>query len=133
MRHFEKRHDRTPGYRKTCIDCSGRRDQSARNLKYRMAHPEKQKVRDSRPERKKQRAVYSAIWRKNNPEKVAAYKIMKAALKTGALRREPCFICGENAHAHHSHYSMPLDVTWLCSLHHLQAHALGHRLTRNYD
>jgi hypothetical protein len=43
-----------------------------------------------------------------------------------------CFKCGiektpahdEKPEAHHPDYSAPLDVVWLCSAHHKQAHAL---------
>ena len=49
---------------------------------------------------------------------VAAYKV-RDALKAGRLTREPCCICGEvDSQGHHKDYSKPLEVTWLCRLHH---------------
>jgi len=35
----------------------------------------------------------------------------------------PCEICGcEKSEAHHDDYSRPLDVRWLCRVHHLMHH-----------
>ena len=58
------------------------------------------------------------------PFRRAAHIAVGNALKDGKLKKEPCFICGEKAEAHHPDYSRPLDVVWLCSLHHKQAHAV---------
>lgn len=47
------------------------------------------------------------------------------ALKKGTLKRMPCLMCGttKNIHAHHDDYSKPLDVMWLCVVHHKSRHA----------
>lgn len=63
-------------------------------------------------------------WINNNRNKykmmVSAYSKVACALKKGLLQKKPCEICGENKiiHAHHEDYSKPLDVKWLCPLHH---------------
>lgn len=44
---------------------------------------------------------------------------------SGKVQRQPCFICGERAEAHHPDYSQPLSVTWLCPQHHKDAHAIA--------
>jgi hypothetical protein len=46
------------------------------------------------------------------------------ALRKGTLMRQPCVQCGDfNVHAHHHNgYDSPLDVTWLCAVHHKEAH-----------
>jgi hypothetical protein len=42
---------------------------------------------------------------------------------TSKLERQSCSVCGkERAQAHHEDYSKPLDVIWLCPLHHSQRH-----------
>lgn len=61
-------------------------------------------------------------WRINFPERKKAHLRVYQALKKGTLSKQPCFICGEKAEAHHCDYSRPLDVVWLCSPHHRQAH-----------
>ena len=45
------------------------------------------------------------------------------AIKTGRIVRLPCEACGEeNTHGHHEDYTKPLDVIWLCPIHHKEAH-----------
>ena len=41
------------------------------------------------------------------------------ALKRGMLVKDVCEVCGDlNVHAHHDDYNKPLEVRWLCPLHH---------------
>lgn len=57
-------------------------------------------------------------------EKTFARQMVALAKRVGTLVPEPCAICGEgNVQAHHSDYTRPLDVTWLCTKHHAEAHA----------
>lgn len=44
------------------------------------------------------------------------------AIRTGKMIRQPCQVCGAKAQAHHTDYSRPLEVQWLCSVHHGEAH-----------
>ena len=62
-------------------------------------------------------------WILKFPERKKAHMKVYHAIKNGVLIKEPCFICGEKAQAHHPDYSRPLDVVWLCAPHHHQAHA----------
>lgn len=61
-------------------------------------------------------------YRQRFPEKHAAHNAVANAIRTGAIKREPCCKCGRKAHAHHDHYSKPLDVMWLCPEHHALRH-----------
>lgn len=63
------------------------------------------------------------LWAERHPEKRKASHIVGRALRDGKIKRQPCWVCGEKAHAHHPDYDRPLDVVWLCPLHHKQAHA----------
>lgn len=60
-----------------------------------------------------------------NPEKVSARTIMYYAVKTGRLvKKESCEVCGDHTQGvegHHTDYSKPLDVLWLCPVCHRQA------------
>ena len=61
--------------------------------------------------------------RKLFPEKYKARGAVANALRSGRLKKQPCEICGdENVHGHHDDYSKPLDVRWLCPVHHREAH-----------
>lgn len=59
----------------------------------------------------------------NNPEarfkRVARNKV-RSMLRSGKWTRQPCEYCGKLGEAHHSDYSKPLDVRWLCRTHHIQ-------------
>jgi len=64
-------------------------------------------------------------WRLRNPEKQKAQNILTDAVRRGCVARATaCEVCGitKNIHAHHDDYSKPLDVRWLCAIHHKQAH-----------
>lgn len=66
---------------------------------------------------------YKQIQRARYPERVAAREAVRLALKRGVLAKKPCEVCGENpSFAHHSDYSKPLDVQWLCRPHHVEHH-----------
>ncbi len=64
---------------------------------------------------------YHEKWVKSNKEKSAAHMKVYMALKKGTLKKRKCF-CGKKAEAHHSDYSKPLDVEWLCRKHHKETH-----------
>ncbi len=49
---------------------------------------------------------------------------VKSAIKDGSLIRQPCEKCQRTpTHAHHDDYSKPLEVRWLCPLHHRWVHS----------
>lgn len=57
------------------------------------------------------------------PYKDMARQAVSYALRTGRIVRQPCRDCGSiKAEAHHSDYSKPLDVIWLCNKHHHDEH-----------
>lgn len=56
------------------------------------------------------------------PDRRKARVIVGNAVRDGAIQRQPCWVCGGKAEAHHPDYSRPLDVVWLCSKHHKEAH-----------
>lgn len=45
-------------------------------------------------------------------------------LRRGKIKKQPCEVCGsDNSQAHHEDYSKPLEVKWLCRIHHLEIHS----------
>lgn len=64
-------------------------------------------------------------YRKENPNKARAHGIVGYAIKCGNLHAEPCEVCGSTflVHAHHDDYMKPLNVRWLCPMHHSEWHA----------
>jgi len=82
-----------------------------------------ERARFKDPKRKAKILTYTRSRRSRVPEKCQAYRELRAALRKGILERLPCQVCGEKkSQAHHTDYSKPLDVLWLCFRHHREAH-----------
>jgi len=63
-------------------------------------------------------------YREKYPEKVSAHRKLNYAINSGKIKRSACEICGEaRVHAHHDIYQLPLNVRWLCPVHHKHAHS----------
>jgi ribosomal protein S27AE len=59
-----------------------------------------------------------------NPKRFSAMQAVQTAVRNGSLLRKPCEVCGEGkSEAHHDDYTKPLNVRWLCRLHHVATHA----------
>lgn len=70
---------------------------------------------------------YGRVYREKHPDRRAAQIALGSAVKAGKVIPQPCLLCGEKAEAHHTDYSLPLDVIWLCPAHHKQAHAMARK------
>ena len=68
---------------------------------------------------------YTKGYRSKCPNKYRAHTMVNNAIRDSKLFKEPCEICGEaeGVHAHHDDYAKPLNVRWLCPVHHSQWHA----------
>lgn len=61
--------------------------------------------------------------RQTFPEKKIAWSLFSLAVASGKIKKEPCSVCGElKAQGHHEDYFKPLDVVWLCQVHHTERH-----------
>lgn len=59
---------------------------------------------------------YKRLQRERYPERVYARELVRRAVRAGRLVPQPCSVCGgPNANGHHTDYSKPLDVVWMCS------------------
>jgi hypothetical protein len=116
------------GLHHLCKDCMKKKA-----LARRLANPERTREYDRKysttPARKAALARSAKRYQVTFPSRVRANASVKNALKTGALKRQPCWVCGCAAVAHHPDYDRPLDVVWLCDAHHKQTHALARVLT----
>jgi len=64
-------------------------------------------------------------WRRNHPDAIKATKALNYALRTGkVIKADRCSICYQQKRlsAHHSDYSKPLEVLWVCSSCHKKIH-----------
>lgn len=72
----------------------------------------------------RRRAV--ARYRRRYPEKAHAHDTLCRAIQRGVIVKQPCVVCGSiKAEGHHSDYTKPLDVIWLCRKHHRDIHKTG--------
>jgi len=62
-------------------------------------------------------------YKERYPQKVHAHNLLSDAIRTGKMIRKDCEVCQKpNAQGHHEDYDKPLEVIWLCPLHHTQLH-----------
>lgn len=75
------------------------------------------------PERRAAQYLNSSEMKYLYPEKYRARYTVHNAIRDGRLERKPCEACGTaRSEAHHEDYSRPLDVRWLCRVHHEAVH-----------
>ena len=68
-------------------------------------------------------AVRYKQWKLSNPIKDKAKSLVRSAIRAGILTRKPCVICNNaTSYGHHEDYSKPLEVVWLCQIHHRARH-----------
>jgi len=109
---------------KACRQVQGCKDRARNPDIYReqmRRHSKASYKRNAASHAQKRRDYYNKF-----PEKKKAHRAVSYALESGKLKRLSCEVCGkEKAHAHHENYSKPLDVIWLCSVHHSEIHKVG--------
>lgn len=82
------------------------------------------RARGSLPHRRAQSVRVGREYRERYPIRARANRKVKYHVRAGNLTRKPCEVCGAvKSHAHHDDYSVPLDVMWLCTIHHKARHA----------
>lgn len=65
---------------------------------------------------------YKREQKRRYPERVYARELVRRAVRSGRLVRQPCR-CGDvRSFAHHHDYSKPLEVEWLCRACHRAEH-----------
>lgn len=120
---FYKHSEMSDGHLNKCKDCT-----KADVKKHRQEHWESvrayDRLRASQPSRVATRLRVVSEYNKQFPNRKRANSAVAHALRSGKLKKQPCWVCGGNAVAHHPDYDRPLDVVWLCQPHHKQAHAL---------
>lgn len=81
----------------------------------------KQREYRQRPEVQKRK--YYLNQAPNPRHQKEAGNAVKRAIYNGILIPQPCEVCGDQrVDAHHDDYSEPLNVRWLCRIHHIEHH-----------
>lgn len=73
----------------------------------------------------------SRKWNDGHPLAMWAHQALRSAINKGLIERGPCEDCGavhgDNGtivDGHHDQYHRPMDVRWLCRLHHRRVHRI---------
>lgn len=75
------------------------------------------------PERVRQIRRQAIAYKEKYPTKTKARYLLNNAVRDGRLVRLPCQECGKKrSYGHHPDYSKPLEVVWLCAVHHSAEH-----------
>lgn len=115
---FYKHKQMADGHLNKCKECTKKDSTSHRNknLKKIRAYDRKRGNRQS-PD-------YMKKYRERFPRKYKAHGLVNNAVRDKKLFKEPCEVCGKkkNVHAHHDDYAKPLNIRWLCPVHHKQWH-----------
>lgn len=138
LNEFYKHPQMADGHLNKCKECT-RKDTRENRLKNIVYYKQYDRKRALNPDRVEARKEYNAsergkevareqsrLARIKHADKVRVRAILYAAVKRGEIQKQCCEICGSaNVHAHHSDYSKPLDVIWLCPKHHAWIHDRG--------
>jgi len=123
LTEFHKHPQMPDGRVNKCKVCNNLdvRENRARNVEYYRQYDNDRYKND--PERRAKFADRAKVWRERHPDRYKAHGMVSNAVRDGRLIKEPCEVCGaEYVHGHHDDYSKPLDVRWLCPIHHKEHH-----------
>lgn len=117
LEEFYKHKGMKDGHLNKCKACT-----KADALEHRLANLDKVREYD-RSRGNRQSKEYTVEYRTKYPKKYRAQTLVNNHKRAGNLHEEPCEVCGAtNAHAHHDDYDKPLNIRWLCPIHHREWH-----------
>lgn len=130
LSEFYKHPNMASGHVTKCKDCfrAYSRANWAANREKRIAYdrargPERGNRPRLDPYSREKAKENSRAWYQANKVKAHAKTALGRAVAAGKVKRLPCRECGnKKSQGHHEDYSKPLDVIWLCSLHHMRLH-----------
>ena len=138
LSEFYKHPRMADGRLNKCKECTRKdtRENRAKNIVYYRQYDRKRALKPDRVEARKEYAEterskeiareQARLGRIKFAEKYRARGILYQAVRRGEIQKQPCEICGcTTVHAHHSDYTKPLDVIWLCPKHHAWIHDRG--------
>ena len=113
------------GHLGKCKDCT-KQDSKIRRRLFPKIIAEYESIRSKTEKRKTSRLFYTRKYQEEYPQRIAANRKLRRAIKEGKIiRPEQCSICGKygKIYAHHYDYNKPLDVVFVCQSCHKRIHA----------
>lgn len=102
------------GHLGKCKECT-KRDSKRRYMTKREDIRNYEKARFRTTHRKAKVLEYQRTRRARDPEKNRARQLVNDAVRSGKVTKTACEMCSNpKVQAHHTDYSKPLDVQWLC-------------------
>ena len=123
LSEFYKHKQMADGHLSKCKECT-KNDVG----KHRVENIEKIRAYDRKrgklPHRVSANTIRTRKFRKENPDKYKAHMAINNGKRAGLVTKKPCEVCGttKRLESHHDDYSKPLEVRWLCSVHHSEIH-----------
>lgn len=106
-----------------CIECA-KKDSIKHRKNNLEAIREYDRKRNKLPHRMAFHVINTRHARKTITGYSSAHNAVARALKNGTLIKQSCCMCQSiMVVAHHDDYSKPLEVMWLCSIHHKSRHS----------
>jgi len=119
---FYKHSEMKDGHIGKCKECN-KKDVQENYRKNKEYYKGYEKIRNKQEKRKNDKFTYMRKYREKYPEKYKARNAVSNALRDNRLKKTKCAICGSGrVEAHHSDYSAPIDVIYLCIKHHKEIH-----------
>ena len=117
LSEFYKHKQMADGHLNKCKSCSKKDSTKNRNKNI-------DRIREyDRDRGNRQNKEYLKEFRSKFPNKYKAHNMVNNAIRDNKLFKKPCEICGsEDVHGHHDNYHEPLNIRWLCPVHHSQWH-----------
>lgn len=127
---FYKHKEMADGHLNKCKECT-----RADSMRHRIDNLDAVREYDRRRGRLSERIALNIQTTKAMRQKPGygyAHSAVSYAIRTGRIVKKPCQMCGTEMgiHAHHDDYSKPLDVMWLCTVHHKARHAFLDYMTQ---
>ena len=121
IHNFYRHPEMKDGHLNKCKDCCRRESVI-------VSRGEKARKRDidryhNNPDRRSMIREHAKNSRKQNRKRANARNKVARAIANGELLKHPCEVCGKlEVEAHHEDYADPLNVVWLCRIHHGERH-----------
>ncbi len=113
-RNYQKNHGYYVQYEKGRASLPHRKQL---HKQYAKSHPDV--IRECRRRTTKRHPETKLRYRQRHPDRIYARTMLAYAVRLGKIQKQPCVVCGDpRSEGHHSDYSKPLDVVWLCNKHH---------------